>query len=229
MDICTGTGCISLLLHAILSPHFQRLSILGIDLSFTAIRLANMNIEHNIQRGLLSDRSRTEVGFCQGDLFNGGRRKVPGIEEILKSYAFSPICGEKLEPNEHVEWDVLVSNPPYISPQSYQDGPTSRSVRHFEPRIALVPPTEPMLDIPGACRQEDIFYYRLIALSFKLSVRLTVLECGDREQGSRVADICNIFADSLHQDNDWNISIWPDVEAGYDGRFGEVCAVVLHK
>lgn len=229
MDICTGTGCISLLLHAILVPHFQRLSVLGIDLSSTAIRLANMNIEHNIQRGLLSDRSRTEVHFLQGDVFNGGRRMVPGIEEILKSHTFSPSCGGELEPNEHVEWDVLVSNPPYISPRSYQDGPTGRSVRHFEPKVALVPPTEAMLDTPGACRQEDVFYYHLIALSFKLSVKLTVLECGDREQGSRVADICKIFADRLHQGYDWNISIWPDVDAGYHGRFDEACAVVLHK
>lgn len=228
LDICSGTGCISLLLHAMLAPHFQSLSILGIDISSTAIRLANLNIKHNIQRGLLSDRSRKEVKFCQGDVFNGDQRNVPGIDEIL-GHTFSPICGERLEPSEHADWDVLVSNPPYISSQSYQNGPTSRSVRHFEPKIALVPPMESMRDIPGMYRKEDLFYYRLVALSFKLSVRLTVLECGDREQGSRVVDICKTFANRLHQNYDWDISIWPDVEAGYHERFDEACAVVLHK
>lgn len=228
LDVCTGTGCISLLLHAILAPLFPRLSVLGIDISSTAIRLANLNIEHNIQRGLLSDRSRTEVRFCQGDVFDGGR-EISGIEEILESHSFSPSCSEESVLGEHGEWDVLVSNPPYISPRSYQDGPTSRSVRHFEPKIALVPPMESMQGIPGAYKKEDIFYYRLIALSFKLSVKLTVLECGDREQGSRVANICKTFANRLHRDHDWNISIWPDIEADYHDRFVGACAVVLHR
>ena len=37
------------------------------------------------------------------------------------------------------EWDILTSNPPYISPRSYNTC-TARSVRNFEPKLALVPP-----------------------------------------------------------------------------------------
>ena len=215
-----------MLLHAILAPHFQKLAVLGIDLSVTAVRLARMNLEHNIRHGLLLNRSSTEVLFRQGDVLGGNRGMISNVEEILKNYA------EEMDASESVEWDVLVSNPPYISSLSYQDGSTARSVRHFEPKLALVPPAEITMKTSEAYNQEDAFYHRLVALSFKLSVKLTVLECGNRHQGSRVANICKQFASRLHQDYKWSIDIWPDVGAshygGFDGEHG-ACAVVLQK
>lgn len=39
------------------------------------------------------------------------------------------------------EWDLLTSNPPYISPRGFSVS-TSRSVRNWEPKLALVPPVE---------------------------------------------------------------------------------------
>lgn len=215
-----------MLLHAILAPHFQQLSVLGIDLSATAIRLAKINLKHNIRHDLLSGRSSTEVFFRQGDVLGGGCETIPNVEDILKSYA------KELDANEPVEWDVLVSNPPYISPLSYRDGSTARSVRHFEPKLALVPPAGIVMENSEAYKQEDVFYHRLIALSFKLSVKLMVLECGNRQQGGRVANICKRFAGRLHQDYEWSINIWPDVETGhyggFDGKHG-ACAVILQK
>ena len=226
LDLCSGTGCISLLLHALLAPHFQHLFVLGIDISTTAVNLAKRNLEHNIRLGLLSNRSRSEIHFHQGDVLGHYCGDIPGVEGILEAYV--PLG---LDPSKTPEWDVLVSNPPYISPISFEDGTTARSVRTFEPKLALVPPAG-MDYMTGTCKQEDAFYHHLIALSFKLSTRLTVLECGSRQQGDRVAALCKDFMGRQQQDHlrSMSIDIWPDVENGhYCNNGDEPCAVIMRR
>ena len=226
LDLCAGTGCISLLLHALLAPHFQNLFVLGIDISTTAVNLAKRNLEHNIRLGLLPNRSSSEIHFHQGDVLDHYSGNIPGVEGILETY-LSP----GLEPSNTLEWDLLVSNPPYISPTSFEDGTTARSVRTFEPKLALVPPCS-MDSMTGTCKQEDAFYYHLIALSFKLSTKLTVLECGSRQQGDRVAALCKDFMGRQQQDHlrSMSIDIWPDVENGhYCNNGDEPCAVIMRR
>lgn len=226
LDLCAGTGCISLLLHALLAPHFQNLFVLGIDISTTAVNLAKRNLEHNIRLGLLPNRSSSEIHFYQGDVLGHYSEDIPGVEGILETYLSSG-----LEQSNTPEWDLLVSNPPYISPTSFEDGTTARSVRTFEPKLALVPPCS-MDSMTGACKQEDVFYYHLIALSFKLSTRLTVLECGSRQQGDRVAALCKDFMGRQQQDHlrSMSIDIWPDVENGhYCNNGDEPCAVIMRR
>lgn len=230
LDLCAGTGCISLLLHSLLAARFQQLLVLGIDISAAAIQLAKRNLNHNLQLGLLSDRSNTEVHFHQGDVLGHDSGDIPKVEEILEAY--TPQHRRGSGARESCGWDILISNPPYISPESFRDGTTARSVRLFEPELALVPPSgnvnyTAIMD----CKREDIFYHHLIALSFKLSVKLTVLECGSRQQGSRVAAICKAFLSKLPRDHRWTVDIWSGVDIyDRDNRPEEgPCLVIMQK
>jgi methylase of polypeptide subunit release factors len=49
LDACSGTGCISLLLHHQLSRHFRNLRIIGLDISPTAVALSNENLKRNFR------------------------------------------------------------------------------------------------------------------------------------------------------------------------------------
>ncbi|RAK96417.1 S-adenosyl-L-methionine-dependent methyltransferase [Aspergillus ibericus CBS 121593] len=212
LDLCTGTGCISLLLHALIAPHVQRTSILGVDISATAIGLARKNLIYNIRRGYLSDTALMDITFRQGNVLD--------IHDIFGS---SIHTGPP---------DVIISNPPYISQKSFRDGTTTRSVRRFEPRIALVPPKgEYMSELP-LNRQEDIFYYHILSLSFRLKTSLVVLECGDRLQGTRVAALCNDLASEFEQVGNLHICIWPAADesmTGGDLQYSEPCVVIVQR
>ena len=114
LDLCTGSGCIPLLLHALLAPHFPNLRIIGMELSENALKNAKKNLAWNVRLGNLEARAATEVTFIQ---FN-----------ILDSF-----------PTELGEFDLVISNPPYATPQEYHSSAISKSVRCYEPLEALVP------------------------------------------------------------------------------------------
>ncbi|PTU18668.1 hypothetical protein P175DRAFT_0443083 [Aspergillus ochraceoroseus IBT 24754] len=201
LDLCTGTGCISLLLHALLSPHFQRLYILGIDISDVAIGLARRNTEHNIRRGLLSKRALTEVSFQRGTVLGHDHNNAPLVEDLMgDAFRANSPCG--------VRCDVLISNPPYISPEHFRDGTTSRSVRIFEPELALVPPDEHFPHTEEPTLREDLFYHYIISLSFRLQVKLVVLECGDGPQARRVAALCRRALDRDQLAGELSVGVW---------------------
>ncbi|OOF91058.1 hypothetical protein ASPCADRAFT_211281, partial [Aspergillus carbonarius ITEM 5010] len=215
MDLCTGTGCISLLLHALVAPHVQTISIIGIDISPAAIDLARKNLMHNVRQGYLSDRALTDITFRQGDV----------LDTVGDSLGSSIHTG--LPP------DVIISNPPYISQESFRDGTTTRSVRIFEPRIALVPPRyhQDMSGLPPN-EQEDIFYYHILSLSFGMKTSLVILECGDHSQGARVAALCNDLAAEYSQVGNLRISIWPAADqhiAGDSYEYTEPCVVIVQR
>ncbi|KAK5146747.1 hypothetical protein LTR04_000979, partial [Oleoguttula sp. CCFEE 6159] len=120
---------------------------------------------------------------------------IQALVDVLKSYA--------KESGEALGWDVLISNPPYISPSSFNTS-TSRSVRVFEPKLALVPP-----DVSGSTdlNAGDVFYPRLLAIAEEVSAKIVLFEVADLEQADRVANIAN--STGL-----WDgIQIWRDVPA----------------
>ncbi|KAK9647091.1 hypothetical protein HCH54_005812 [Aspergillus fumigatus] len=229
LDLCSGTGCISLLLHSLLSPYYDWVSVLGVDASSRAVDLARRNLHYNARLDHLSGRAIQEVQFLQGDVLRCKEDGHPDIYEILQEY--SHLQAIELGQDENIRWDVLVSNPPYISAKSFQDGTTARSVRIFEPTIALVPPHWMHTSMFGL-HEEDLFYQRLILLSFDLQVGLTVLECGDRLQAERVRNACNEIAVNRRAAHTLSVWVW-SLDTGVAGDSPssdqEPCAVFLYR
>ncbi|PLN80317.1 S-adenosyl-L-methionine-dependent methyltransferase [Aspergillus taichungensis] len=202
VDICSGTGCISLLLHALLAPHLKKLSVLGIDLSTTALDLAHQNLQHNLRLGLLSSRAAAEVTFARGDVLDFNSSGVPGVKQVM-------LGQPEFSSHGTAQCDILISNPPYISMECFRNGTTARSVRHFEPQLALVPPTRQNSTITGVSNPEDVFYHRIISLFFELQAKLLVLECGDRPQARRVVSAYTALANQLAPNDSMSVEIWP--------------------
>ncbi|KAJ5873585.1 uncharacterized protein N7473_013458 [Penicillium subrubescens] len=264
LDLCTGTGCMALLLHALLASHFDRIQITGVDISPIALNLARRNLEHNIRLGGLDSRARVDVEFHRADVLRRNNNSsngidtsgnaIPTVEELLLSNLNLTTQSEI----EHTETtttlpkiDLLISNPPYISSTDFHNGTTARSVRLFEPKLALVPP----IDIPATTdtahsigskgdegdndKPEDIFYRRILELSLDVRARITVLECGDRMQAERVVGMVKGMNSSGSEgDNEGEggggglkVEVWPDTEEdclsnGFHVRDGSRCVIV---
>ncbi|KAL9046162.1 MAG: hypothetical protein Q9214_000937 [Letrouitia sp. 1 TL-2023] len=179
LDLCTGTGCIALLLYQMFSRQLPSLDVLGIDISRTAVSLARKNLKHNVFKGLLPTTALQQVRFCVANVF----------EDMAMENRISG-----------TDWDVLVSNPPYVSPVSFSHE-TTRSVRNWEPKDALVPAIMSSSDneIVG-----DAFYPKLLEYAEKSKVKVVVLEAADMAQATRVVSI-------IHKSSNWeDCEIWCD-------------------
>jgi methylase of polypeptide subunit release factors len=218
IDLCTGTGCISLLLHALLAPHFQNISITGIDISPTALSLAQKNLQHNLKLGQLTHSATRDIHFHRADVLGHGSDSTPPIKSLLQSLR------TKSEPDStDTQCDLLISNPPYISRTEFRNGTTARSVRLFEPELALVPPESGSAD----CRPEDIFYHRIINLASELEAKITVLECGDMAQAQRVVALHK----RLSSGDRFSAEVWPSLECdlaeyGFHKTDGSRCVII---
>lgn len=194
VDFCTGIGCIPLLLYALLYRKFDHLQVLGVDISTQATKLARSNIDHNIMLGHLPDRQLNhDLGIMQEDIFQN---------EII----------EKLEGRK---WDVMVSNPPYISRRAWNHGggQVGYSVRKYEPVLALVPGDD--VPVPVDWNHEDVFYARLLEIACHLKPRAILLEIGDKEQARRV--ISRFLQHNLSIDSEVQVwRDWPDLAPAGD-------------
>src|SRR3569833_1208887 len=72
LDLCTGTGCIPLLLYSHLHAVFGSLTIHGVDIAPAAITLARENLRHNIStsRMPLPNGPSQSVAFYLRDIFS---------------------------------------------------------------------------------------------------------------------------------------------------------------
>ena len=185
-DLCTGTGCISLLLYSLLFQTFRHISIHGVDISARAINLARKNLQLNVAKGNLPSSAVDQVQFVQADVL------CPGF---VGSSAW------KDDPPAHkVEYNILISNPPYISPSGFTKN-TTRSVRNWEPRLALVPCTK---EVMSTCKRGDDFYPVLLAAATQARCRFVALEVADLEQAKRVASM-------VRESGKWKgVEIWRD-------------------
>ena len=183
LDLCSGTGCIALLLHALLRRRFPDLHILGVDVSPLAVNLAKENLKHNIARGALSPTAESEVSFVQRDILKEGSHGL----------------GQK--------WDILISNPPYISPRGFNYN-TSRSVRNHEPRTALVPPLGQLAESDAA--GGDLFYPCVLEIADRVGAEMCLFEAGDLAQATRISALmlaekrwagCEIWRDWPNEGN----------------------------
>ncbi|KAI5854873.1 S-adenosyl-L-methionine-dependent methyltransferase [Tricharina praecox] len=158
VDLCTGSGCISLLLAA-----ETDVSVVGVDFSHHALRLSMENLQHNAD----VIRPASQVKFMEGDVL------AQDEDELLYSIH---ACFDEMVP-EYTNVDVVVSNPPYISADGYARE-TARSVRNWEPRVAL-----------EAADHGDVFYPRIGEIAWNLGARAVVAEVGGWSQAERVRAI----------------------------------------
>ncbi|CEO58487.1 hypothetical protein PMG11_03208 [Penicillium brasilianum] len=258
LDLCTGTGCIALLLHALLASHFEKIQIMGLDLSPIALDLAHRNLEHNISLGALASRAREDTRFHRADVLSShssaspsatpgiSASNIPTVEDLLSKYITRPISKSQPQPAHETsrlpKIDLLISNPPYISSTDFHNGTTARSVRLFEPRLALVPPTDAHTNTNAigklGDKPEDIFYRRILGLSLAVEASITVLECGDRMQAERVVGMFWGMSGSRERrcegeggGDGFTAEVWPDTEEdclanGFHGRDGSRCVII---
>lgn len=201
-DICTGSGCIALLLYSLLRPRSdqvqypgQKLSVHGFDVSQHALKLASENLRRNVSNQALHEDAASQISFHDTDVL--ALASLP----MMRISAALPVSN----------LDVIVSNPPYISPQQFSGGTTSRSVRKFEPKLALVPPE---VAIFPKVQQADQFYVALLRIALAERAKLLVMEVGDTAQALRVMQLCMDMR--VHADHDFeiphklHIELWKD-------------------
>ncbi|KAF2633348.1 S-adenosyl-L-methionine-dependent methyltransferase [Macroventuria anomochaeta] len=177
LDLCTGTGCIPLLFRHEFTSNRKDfdLRIVGIDISDKSIGLAHYNLLKNeriiqARAGMTNFAKADVLADPFGDLTIGA--PLP-VRSMLNHNKWAPF------------WDILISNPPYISPSAYWKT-TTRSVRGFEPKLALVPPPKSKFDDR---QQGDMFYPRLLKIAEEVEAKIVLLEVADLEQALRVAQL----------------------------------------
>lgn len=190
----------------------------------------------------MDSSAENDIQFRRADVLGlgGAGAGAPNVEDILKEY-------QLIEPDgtAKIQCDLLISNPPYISTKDFRNGTTAKSVRLFEPKLALVP--DPGLQpqssqFPaGTTTQyvngenlnvlpQDIFYRHILELSHKLRAKLAVLECGDIEQAQRVVELHTAMVEHS-EDAHYAVQIWPNSEAdmqfyGFHPGQGSRCVII---
>lgn len=222
LDLCTGSGCIALLLHSLLRSKAKDstfdLQIAGLDVSQDALCLAQQNKTHNLLNQSLTPGADREIFFNFANVLDlvetySTELIKPDASEVRRSARIEGSTTRKLLSNivepppwrQDGSWDVVISNPPYISQSDYAPGgTTTRSVRKFEPKLALVPSTASgQSDIHG-----DTFYKHIIQIGRHVGARLIVMEVGDSGQAWRVRDLAR---DLLKDDREhFAIELWRD-------------------
>ncbi|KAL8708138.1 MAG: hypothetical protein Q9220_006899 [cf. Caloplaca sp. 1 TL-2023] len=177
LDLCTGSGCIPLLLYSLLATTFEGIEIRGVDISPKAVGLARRNVEFNISKGLLPASARAQVRFEVGDVFD---------DDVGVGVGRGGLMGEGKGVGEG-EYDVVVANPPYISRRGWERD-TARSVRGYEPKSALVPPRTSTSTSPSTTEVEDgdAFYPRIIEIADRVKAKVLAMEVGGIAQARRV-------------------------------------------
>lgn len=235
LDLCTGTGCIPLLLlHSLLHslPSPIPIHIHGVDVSPHAVNLARQNHAHNVSLNHLpraSSSSPYTLTFSQLDIFS------PSLIPHLESHLLAQFPKDQQPAQNQPKLDLLISNPPYISRKEFARS-TARAVRNYEPRLALVPPHFPLLapspfpspspsttttpttsnpDLSNTpqqrynCRPEDVFYARLLEIAHTLQPKRVLMEVGGWEQAVRVVGLVAAQDPGAYE----TVEIWRDEPA----------------
>jgi len=197
LDLCTGTGCIPLLFHHELfkqpsiAPKIGR--VVGVDISPQALKLSEDNKAKQLHEQHIYGSSNStkldtlrSMQFVQADI-------------LADEHSSSSVMSKLREINPaKPKYDVLISNPPYISSAAFRIT-TAASVRRYEPKLALVPPHSPSQQI---VEDGDAFYPKLYDNAKLVNSRVVLFEVADMEQACRVAAMA---------DKHWaTVEIWRD-------------------
>ena len=137
IDLGTGSGCIAITL----AKHLPHAQVTAVDRSEAALTIAKQNTEAH---GLI-DR----ITFVQSDWFSAFAAGAPAPQPATPT------------------WDIVVSNPPYISQAEYAK--LAKTVRDYEPVTALVSGPEGTEDIQKLADQAPAYMpaggYLLVEMS----------------------------------------------------------------
>jgi release factor glutamine methyltransferase len=122
LDFGTGTGCIAIALAA----KCPSAKIIATDVSTDALALA----KENAARNNVADR----IEFLQGDGF-AAFQSEGRVTRVPNSKIETKIGGSQNSPLRKMEFDLIISNPPYIP--SAEIATLQPEVRDFDPRGAL--------------------------------------------------------------------------------------------
>lgn len=198
LDLCTGPGSIALLLSSLLNEKIPH-QIVGVDISKRALSVAKESLRHNVQKGFLG--YEPPIKFVHGDVLNPDTTTLfADIGKAFRSLDTKGVEDQSQEPQLEKQRqrqqycqqiDLVISNPPYISPKAiWRD--TGRSVRRYEPRLALVPPSD-QVDHRSVdyVAQEDLFYPQIGRIAQHLRAKGIVVEASGWEQARRVEKMYN--------------------------------------
>ncbi|TFK54153.1 S-adenosyl-L-methionine-dependent methyltransferase [Heliocybe sulcata] len=157
LDICTGSGCIPLLLCHLWPRGSVR--AVGFDISAEAVQLSMDNA------AVCGTPSASGAGTCDQNVF------TPILGDVFHPATWS---SHLLRPS----FDVITSNPPYISREEYKSLPPS--VKDYEDPRALLG------DPPDSGDQHGLsFYHRIAQLTAEMKLLkprgLLVFEVGDKQ------------------------------------------------
>ncbi|KAK9368979.1 S-adenosyl-L-methionine-dependent methyltransferase [Lipomyces kononenkoae] len=149
LDLCTGTGCLALLFaEQLRAPTVKSVYVEGVDISQNAVDLARRNRSINVGQ---FEQYGTSVVFTRADMF---------ALDVASDH-----------------FDIIIANPPYVSEEHYYScRHTTRSVRRFEPKQALLGGID--------------FYRRIFQLAREGAVPAVVCEVADQEQLQEIVDEC---------------------------------------
>lgn len=189
LDLCTGSGCIPLLLCSLWPP--GSVHAYGVDISEDAITLAKDN-------AALCDISVPEDSPVP-----------PAEEKKWNRNTFTPLLANIRDPafvisaRLHPPFDVITSNPPYIPKREYDSLPAS--VKEYEdPRALLDDPESTPHDGRGLS-----FYWSIAELLGSANMKLlsddgiVALEVGE----GQASDVASIMEQKTGMRN---IDIWKD-------------------
>ncbi|KAI0328618.1 S-adenosyl-L-methionine-dependent methyltransferase [Cubamyces sp. BRFM 1775] len=194
LDLCTGTGCIPLLLCRELPPGTAHAT--GVDISEDAVTLAKENARLNDVPVLPPPYSR-----------HASSRE-------RRANTFTPVLADLMQPgfvkNACLDppYDVITSNPPYIPKAEYDR--LDASVKDYEDVRALLGDPEGAVPVtlPEAEREKGLSFYHRIAELLRDEDLLEpngilALEVGD----GQADDVASILKRRTHMQT---IDIWND-------------------
>jgi release factor glutamine methyltransferase len=197
LDLCTGSGCIPILLCASWNPGSA--FALGIDTSKEALQLARDNALSHASVVTLTSHRRHPHGLTGS--------AAPTSRANTTKNLFLPLHGDVRDTPKLIEllspwrpFDVITANPPYIPRDQYAQ--LDRSVRQFEDPGALL--GDPL----GAPDSHGLTFYwdiaRLVSQGHILSADgWLVLEVGD----GQARTVENIVRSTARMEN---TEIWVD-------------------
>lgn len=181
LDLCTGTGCIPLLLCATWFPGST--TVVGIDASLEALQLAKDNaLEHASVVDLASPHTESHLSRRTRRLSHPSSSSAPRSATPKKN-VFIPLHADVRDTPNLTEtlsfwlpFDIITANPPYVPRNQYAI--LDKSVRDFEDPAALLG------DPPGAPDTGGLTFYldiaRLVGQARVLATNgWLVLEVGD--------------------------------------------------